>query len=148
MKVILLKDVKGVGKRFEEKEVSDGYGINFLIRKQLAVSASASSANAVKSLKAGEDKKRAGELEAINSNIAKIAGTTVELHLSANEQGHLFEKITSEKLSKILHKEKGIDIDTEHMVLEHPIKETGTHEVPVRIEGGKETSFTLSVVGK
>lgn len=143
MKVILLKDVRGVGRRFEEKEVASGYAANFLVPQKLAVPVTDAAAREIKALKEKEEKERAGKESALEESLAHIAGTAVEIAAKANEQGHLFSKITAEKLSEML-KGKGIDIDPKFILLENPIKETGTHEVPVQI-GDKETHFTLAI---
>lgn len=142
MKVILLKDVKGVGRRFEEKNVSDGYAMNSLIPKKFAVPAS--EAGQVKTLKENEEKERAGEAKRIEEAVAKISGTEISLTLKANEKDHLFASLSAIKLSEILKKEKGIDIAQQYIVLKQPIKEIGKFEVPVRV-GDKETKFTLEV---
>lgn len=71
MKIILLKDVKGVGKRFEEKEVSDGYANNFLIIKNMAVPASPASLNMIKQIKEQDEKKRVEEEKEINEKLSK-----------------------------------------------------------------------------
>jgi large subunit ribosomal protein L9 len=142
MKVILLKDIKGVGRRFEEKNVSDGYAMNLLIPKKLAVPAS--EAGQIKTLKENEEKERVGEARRIDEAVAKISGTEVILTLKANEKNHLFASLTAQKLSEILKKEKGIDINPSYIVLKQPIKEVGKFEVPVKV-GEKETKFTVVI---
>lgn len=143
MKVILLRDVKGVGKRFEEKQVGDGYASNFLIPKKLAVPATGSAAAQIKNMKEGEEKKRGVESEKLSEEVHKLTNTTINISAKANEQGHLFASITREKLAQIL-KEQGIDLSADLIELEHPIKETGSHKIAVRV-GEKETHFTLVV---
>ena len=143
MKVILLKDVKGVGKRFEEKNVSDGYAINFLIPRKLAVAALSSGAGQIKSIKESEEKNKAVSLEKMNENIGKLSGTEIKVLLKANDKGHLFASLNKEKIGELL-KEKGLEIDSRNIDIEEPIKETGTFSVPVSI-GGKTTHFTLVV---
>jgi large subunit ribosomal protein L9 len=145
MKVILLKDVKGIGKRYEEKEVSDGHATNFLIPRKLAVPASGSAAAQVKTLKAGEEKSKEAGLKTLETNISKISNTEVRVKMNANDKNHLFAALTAEKISQLLKKESGIEIDPDLILLEHPIKETGTHLVPVKTPLGKETHFTLVV---
>lgn len=139
MKVIFLKDVKGKGRKYEEKEVADGYAANFLIPQKLAVAADGPGAAQVKNLKAQDEQARAKRGEALNMKVSKIAGQKIELTMKANDKGHLFQKITAEKLGEIL----GIDADM--IELQEPIRETGTFEVPVSVEKGKKTSFTLVV---
>jgi len=142
MKVILLKDLKGVGRRFEEKEVSDGHAMNFLIPNRLAVPAS--EAGAIKTLKENETNARKAEMQKIQENMAKISGTEIHLKLKANEKNHLFAALNAEKISDVLKKEKGILINADYIVLEYPIKQTGTFEIPIKV-GSKETKFKLVV---
>jgi large subunit ribosomal protein L9 len=152
MKVVLLKDVKGIGKRFEEKNVSDGHANNFLIPKKLAVPAN--EAGQIKMLKENEAKERETQNKRIETAIAEIAGTEIRLSLKANEQGHLFAALNPQKLSQILQKEKGVAIDPDYILLNSPIKSIGTFEIPVQL-GGKaspvaglrprETKFTLLI---
>jgi large subunit ribosomal protein L9 len=143
MKVILLKDIKGIGKRFEEKNVSDGYAINFLIPRRLAVAALSSAAGQIKSMKESEEKNKSISLEKINENISKLSGTEIHVSLKANEKGHLFASLNKEKIGELL-KEKDLAIDSRNIDLEEPIKETGTFSVPVSV-GNKTTHFTLVV---
>lgn len=140
----MLKDVKGVGKRFEEKEVSPGYATNFLLPKKLAVEVRGSAAGQVKALKDAEAKTKANTESKLAKNIAEIAGTEVVIKMKANEKGHLFASLNPEKISELLKKEKGIDVDFAYINLIEAIKETGTFRVPVNV-GEKETHFTLVV---
>lgn len=144
MKVILLRDVKGVGRKFEEKQVSDGYAANFLIPKKFAVPADGPGAGSVKVLKEQEERIRTQKSAKLETNVAKLANKTLNFKMSANEKGHLFASINREKLSKLL-KEQGIEIDADCLVLEHAIKETGTFSVPVSLGSGKSTHFTLEI---
>lgn len=146
MKVILLRDVKGVGKRFEEKSVGDGYASNFLIPQKMAVPATGAAAGQIKSLKEGEAKKNASKAEHLDADIHKLAGSTVKYEAAVNDKGHLFASINAEKLSGIL-KAKGFNVPADCIALEHPIKDAGEHPVPVKA-GVKETHFTLSIKAK
>ena len=145
MKIILLKDVKGVGKKFEEKNIADGYAANFLIPRKLAVSLSDASASAVKALKEQEEQSREKQSQTLIEHISQISGLTVTTKKKANEKGHLFEKITAEKISHLLKTEKGIEISLEHILLSEPIKEIGNYEVPISFGAGKKAKFTLEV---
>lgn len=146
MKVILLKDIKGVGRKYEEKNVSDGYALNMLIPKKLAVSATGAAAGQIKSLKENDAKHKEAENKKLEAEIAKLAGTTITTQEKANEKNHLFASLTKEKISALL-KGKGIDLSAELIGLKTPIKETGTYSIPVLV-GGKETKFVLIVEGK
>lgn len=145
MKIILLKDVKGVGKRFEEKEVSDGYGTNFLIPKKLAVPLSSTSAAAVRVLKEKEEGRREEKTEKLSRDTHAVAGEKITIKVKANDKGHLFAALDEEKISKLLSAAKGVEIEAKHIRLEEPIKEIGTFEVPIAVGEGKETRFTLEV---
>jgi large subunit ribosomal protein L9 len=146
MKVILLKDIKGVGKRFEEKNLSDGYAINKLIPQKLAVAATSAGASQVKALKEQEAANKAGARKKLEESLAQIAGKTITLKMKANEQGHLFASLNADKLSRALQMEQSIYLDPESIELSSPIKSTGTFEVPVRVSEGVETKFTLEIV--
>ena len=145
MKVILLKDVKGVGKRYEEKNVGDGYAANFLIPKKLAVPASGALAGQIKNLKESEAKKREANSEKLEAEIHKLANATINYKAKANEQGHLFASINAEKLAEILEVRE-MAVPAECIILTHPIKELGTHKIAVKI-GDKETHFNFVVEG-
>jgi large subunit ribosomal protein L9 len=146
MKVILLKDIKGVGKRFEEKSVSDGYALNMLIPKKMAVPATGASAGQIKNLKESADKHKEADVKKLEAEVAKLSETEVKIALKANEKNHLFATLTAEKISELL-REKGVQISSGNIVLEKPIKETGSFSVPVSI-GGKLAHFTLVVEPK
>ena len=125
MKVIFLKDVKGKGRKFEEKNVSDGYALNFLIPQKLAVPAEGPGASSVKQLKEQEARAREKKGIILNESLSKIAGTTLTLKMKANAKGHLFEKVTKKKLGEILN------LDPELISLSEPIQQIGNYEIPV-----------------
>lgn len=147
MKVVLLKDVKKIGRKFEEKEVNDGYARNFLIPQRLAVPAGTPAAKQALEQKNQLSAHQNKEEKQTQDNIAKLSGSTITLTAKANEKGHLFEKITAQKLSAYIQKEKGLEISSDHFEIE-PIKETGSHEIPVSIGEGKQTHFTLEITAE
>ncbi|MFZ2048940.1 MAG: 50S ribosomal protein L9 [Minisyncoccia bacterium] len=147
MKVILLKDIKGVGKRYEEKNVSDGHALNFLIPNKMAVSANANSAEQIKQLKAKMDQKKDGHNKKLQENLDKLKGMALVIKTNANEKNHLFASLTKEKISEFLLKEKNIEIPAEYIMLENPIKELGAFEIEVKV-GGTKQIFTLEVQAK
>lgn len=146
MKVILLKDVKGIGRRYEEKEVSSGHAINFLIPQKLAVPSESSAALQAKAQREQEEKSKQSRNEVLSQEVSKIASSEIKVTLKANDKGHLFASLNAEKLSEILKSEKGISIDPSCILIKSPIKETGPHTIGVRI-GQKETHFNLIVEG-
>jgi large subunit ribosomal protein L9 len=142
MKVIFLKDVKGAGRLYEEKEVSDGYAQNFLFPKKLAVPATGAAANQIKNLKEGHKKHHEAESKKLHEHMEKLHDTTLTVQANANEKNHLFAALTAQKLSDLLRKE-GIEVPADCIKTE-AIKETGTFRVPVSVDG-KQTHFTLVV---
>jgi large subunit ribosomal protein L9 len=145
MKVILLKDVKGVGRKFEEKNVADGYAINRLLPQKLAVAATGPGAAQAKELKKQAEQHKTNDLARLKQSLAQVAGQKVAISMKANEQGHLFASLNAEKLSRELMN-KGLHVLPEHILLEAPIKQTGTFEVPVWVGPGVETKFSLEIV--
>ena len=145
MKVILLKDIKGIGRRFEEKEVSDGYANNSLIPKKMAVPVSGSSAKQVLELKKQLEKAKVNKSHTLYETSQKLNSTTVTIKVKANEKGHLFASINKNKLSELLSKEAGINLPGEYIKLTTPIKEIGTFSVPISLKEGS-AEFSLKVV--
>lgn len=143
MKVTLLKDIKGVGRKFEEKEVASGYALNFLIPNKQAVPSGSASAGQIKVLKESGEKHREAENKKLEQEIEKLKNTEIIISLPANDKNHLFASLNSEKISTLL-KERGIDLGVSHINLTQPIKETGTFRVPVSLDT-KKTEFTLVV---
>lgn len=147
MKVILLKDIKGLGRKFEEKEVSDGHAINMLIPKKFAVPATGAAGGHIKNLKDNELKSKEAELNKLRNEIQKLSGIELIVIAKANEKNILFASLTKEKIADILMKEKGIKIDPK-CITTNSIKELGSYEIKVLVENDKESHFNLIVQGK
>lgn len=143
MKVIFLKDVRKVGRRFEEKEVSDGFARNMLIPQGLAVPIGSPEARKVLEEKKNEGIKKAREGDKLHQHIAELSKAPIVIKARSNEKGHLFEKITAKKLSILLRKERGVDIGEDNLIID-TLKEVGTHEIPIKIDD-KETKFVLEI---
>ena len=141
MKVILLKDVKGVGRRYEVKDVSDGYGRNFLIMNKLAEIATQASEARAKKLTEAEGRDKSKQEEAIASQLAKVGSVTLAFKSKAGETGSLFAAIHVDELVKALAKHD-LHIPAEYVMLDKPLKHVGEHEVKIEALG---TSATLRV---
>lgn len=135
-----------MGKKYEEKNVGDGYASNYLIPQKLAVPATGAAAGQIMMLKENDSKHREAEMKKLEEEVRKLASTTINIKEKANEKNHLFASISAGKLSALL-KERGINVPAECIVLESPIKELGTREVPIEIKG-KRTHFTLVIEAK
>lgn len=145
MKVILRQDVKGVGKKYEVKNVADGYANNYLIPKKLAEFASAQAIERAKIQK----ETSVAEI-AIKENLAKkqieiLKGVKVSVLKKANEKGHLFEKVHEDEIIEALMSQAKVSLIPEFLSLKNPIKEIGEHEVQV-VVGDSKGKFILEVI--
>ncbi|MDQ0339300.1 large subunit ribosomal protein L9 [Caldalkalibacillus uzonensis] len=142
MKVILQQDVKGVGKKGEVKEVSDGYARNFLLKQNLAVEATPGNMKALKKKKQSEQKKAEEELRQAQELAAKLEKETVTLTAKAGEGGKLFGSITNKQIAEQL-KKMNYKIEKRKIVLDEPIRSLGVTHVPVKLH--PEVTATLKV---
>ncbi|TQQ84559.1 50S ribosomal protein L9 [Peptacetobacter hominis] len=148
MKVILLKDVKGTGKKGEMKEVSDGYARNFLFPKKMAIQADT---NAVKEL---NEKKKSQEFHAKKEyDEAVLLGKqmeeiNIEIYTKAGEGGRVFGSITSKDIAEQLKKQKGIEVDKRKILLDEPIRTLGSRRVEIKIHPKVTTNIRVDVKEK
>ncbi len=144
MKIILLKDVKGVGKKYDIKNAKDGYALNLLIPQGLAVHATD------KNLKEVDIKKRTDlehskiQEDLLIMNLKELDGIKIEMSGKANEKGHLFAGIHKEQIIPEIKKQTRIDMLAEFLILEKPIKEIGEHEISAKV-ADKTVKFKLIV---
>jgi large subunit ribosomal protein L9 len=146
MKVILLKDVKGVGKKYDIKEVGDGHAVNLLIPKGLAVTATPAAIKKIDIQKASDTTMKAVDAELAKNNIEQLSSQVIEMTEKANEKGHLFAGVHTEEISKAIKKQIHLDILPEWIKLEKPIKTTGEYEINVEWHG-QSGSFKLLITG-
>ncbi|ADL70171.1 ribosomal protein L9 [Thermoanaerobacterium thermosaccharolyticum DSM 571] len=147
MKVILQKDVKGIGKAGDIVNVSDGYGRNYLIPRGLAIDATESNINILNEKKKALEKKRQKEVEAAQEIAKKLSQETIKLKVKTGENGKLFGSITSKDIQDELNK-RGYDIDKKKINLADAIKTTGTFNVDVKLYPGIQAKIKVEVVGE
>ncbi|MCX7903611.1 MAG: 50S ribosomal protein L9 [Caloramator sp.] len=133
MKVILTSDVKGVGKKGDVINVSDGYARNFLFPRKLAIEANESNLKVLEAQKAKEEQKRQEELQRARELAKKLSEITVEVSVKAGENGKLFGSITSKDISDALKKQHGIEIDKKKIELDEAIKVAGVYNIEVKV---------------
>ena len=133
MKVILLEDVKGQGKKGEVKNVSDGYANNFLLKKGLAVPATNDNMNILKNKNASEEHKRQVELDNAKELKGKLDGKEVVLSTKAGEGGKLFGSVTSMDIADAVKKSLGIEVDKRKVLLKDNIKTAGIYEIEIKL---------------
>ena len=133
MKVILLQDVKTVGKKGDVVDVSDGYAKNFLFKKKLGIEADSKNLNDLKLKKANDEKVAQENLEAAQEFAKVIETKTVVVKLKAGEGGRTFGSVSSKEISQEADKQFGLEIDKKKIVLTEAIKNFGMYEVPVKL---------------
>ncbi|MBU3819766.1 MAG: 50S ribosomal protein L9 [Candidatus Faecalibacterium intestinavium] len=146
MKVILKQDVKGIGKKDEIHEVSDGYARNFLFPRKLAAVADTSALNIARSKEAAADFHEAENVAAAQALAAKINDKTVTVKTKGGASGRLFGKVTGKEVAAALSELTGAAIDKKKVELEtKDIKEAGVYNGKVRLYVGVAASFKVNV---
>ena len=144
MKVILLQDVKSLGKKGEIVNVNDGYARNFILPKKLGVEATGKNLNDLKLQKNNEKKVAQENLKAAQELGAKLAEGQVELSIKVGEGGRAFGSVSSKEIAAAVKEQMGLDIDKKKIQLKEVIKSLGTHMVPVKLH--PEVTAELKVV--
>lgn len=146
MKVILLEDVKSLGKKGDQVKVSDGYARNMLLPKKLGVEATPKNLNDLKLKKAHEQKLAQNNLDAAKDFAKNLEGREVVLPLKVGEGGKTFGSISAKEISDAAKEQLGMTLDKKKLQLESPIKTLGVTEVPLRLH--PEVTATVKVVVK
>ncbi|MFH1509982.1 MAG: 50S ribosomal protein L9 [Candidatus Nealsonbacteria bacterium] len=144
MKVILLKDVEKLGKKFDVKEVKEGYATNFLFPKGLAKQATKTALVWLEMQKEITAKKEEEGLEAIQKTASSMDGREIILNVKVGDQDQLFESISAQKIVEKL-KEEGFEIKKTQLELLEPIKELGEFPVKVKLEHNLEAEIKVIV---
>ena len=144
MKVILLSDVPKIGRRYDVKEVSDGYGRNFLLKNKLAEIATPDIIKKIESnrIKAEEEKKKKESF--VINKINELPETGLSLEAEANKEGNLFAGIRKEDIITVL-RNNGAGILEEYLLFDKPIKESGEKELNFKVNG-KNFKIKLKIV--
>lgn len=145
MKVILLQDVPKTGRKYEVKEIADGYALNFLIPRGLAKLATDKAVKELEDKKIKHDSEEKAKEEAFVSNIKELKDAVIVIKAKINEEGHLFAKIDKEDIVKAIKDQKTLEISDDFIILEKPIKEAGEHEIKVKANE-ESTTFKLNII--
>ncbi len=145
MQVILLKDVPKVGRKYDIKNVSDGYGRNFLIKNHLAELATKNSLKVANDLKEKIIAVKKVEESKIDERLSKLASITIKLNRKANSDGVLFAGVNANDLAETITKQTGMVVLPECIKLIKPVKSVGEYEVDVAF-GDHKTRFKLLVL--
>lgn len=143
MKVVLLKDVRGVGQRHEVKNVADGYATNFLFKNKLAEPATEEKIKQIEAQKEANAEAQRKEDEVLDKKVLSLKGKTITLSAKATEKGGLFKAITEKDIARAILGEYSLQMPEDSIVLGNPIKMTGEHTVKLT---GKNASVEMTLV--
>ncbi len=146
MDVILLEDVKSLGKKGEIVKVNDGYARNFILKKNLGMEATSKNRNDLKLKQANEIKVAKELLEQTQALAARVEEKSVTVTIKAGEGGKIFGSVSTKEISSAVNSQLGLDLDKKKMQLTDPIKSLGTHIVPVRLHKDVIAKLTVKVV--
>lgn len=146
MDIVLLEDVKALGKKGQIVKVNDGYARNFILPKKLGVEATPKNLNDLKLQKANADRIAAEQLAAAKELAAKIGEMSITLYMKAGEGGKAFGSVSGKEIAAAAADQLGLEIDKKKLVLPDPIKTFGTHEVPVKLHKDVTAKLAVKVV--
>ncbi|RUM32078.1 MAG: 50S ribosomal protein L9 [Aquifex sp.] len=144
MKVILVKDVEGLGFFGDIVNVKDGYAMNYLIPRGLALPATEGNIKHIQTILAQKERKLLREKKKAQELAKKLEGMVIEIKKTAGEGGKLFGSVTAADIVNAL-KEKGIEIERKNVVFYHPIKEVGVFPVKIRLHKDVEVDIKVDV---
>ena len=144
MKVILLTEVKGLGKADDVVEVNDGYARNLLFKKNLALEATPTNMNAIKLKKGSLAEKARRELLEAKENGRKLSDQKIVLTMKSGEGGRLYGAVTAMDIAAALEKQ-GYKVDKKHILIKNPIKAVGTFDVTLKLHAEVSVNITVDV---
>lgn len=145
MKVILLQNVKGLGKKDEMVEASDGYARNYLIPKKLAILADNKAQNELRGKESSRQHKIDEEIKAAKEIAARLEGTVVKIRSASGADGRLYGAVTAKDIAEALERDHGIKVDKRKLELPDVIKTYGTFSVTVKLYTDISGKFTVVV---
>ncbi len=148
MKVILLDNIKGVGKKDEIINASDGYARNYLFPKKLAVEANAENMSKLNNKKDANQYKKDMEKKTAEELIQKLKGILLNIKVKAGENGKIFGGVTSKEISDNLKAQYGYDIDKKRIEVKEPIKTLGSFQVNVKLYEGVSGPLKIQVTSE
>lgn len=145
MKIILLEDVKSLGKKGEVVDVSDGYARNMILPKKLGVEANSKNLNDLKLQNKHAEKVAQENLEAAQALAAELKDKKVEVKMKSGKDGKAFGSISTKEIAEAAKKQLNMDLDKKKMVLKDPIKALGTYEVQIKLHPKVTGTFNVHV---
>lgn len=145
MKVILLEDVKSLGKKGEIVNVSDGYARNMILPKKLGLEATSKNLNDLKLQNQHAEKVAQENFEAAKKFAEELKDKKVEVKMKSGEGGRTFGSISTKEISEAAKKQLNLELDKKKMLLKDPIKALGTYEVQIKLHPQVTGTFTVHV---
>lgn len=144
MQIILIKDLKGRGKKGDMINVNDGYAVNYLFPNGIAQPANSANINVVKNAKAAETFKQETIKNAAQELSKKINNTTINIKVKLGENGKMFGSVTNKEISSELEK-IGFDVDKKCIIMEAPIKTTGKYQLKIKLHAEAVCKININV---
>ncbi len=145
MQVVLLKEIKRLGRAGDVRNVADGYARNYLIPRGLARPATAGAVHEAQQHAATQAKHAAREQSEAQALAEELNGVALTFKARAGETGRLYGSITTGDIAEELEKQTGKAVDRRRVALEEPIRELGTHQVPIKLAGDVTATITVNV---
>lgn len=146
MEVVLLEDVKSLGKKGQIVKVNDGYARNFILPKKLGIEATPKALNDLKLQKANEQRIEEQKLAEAKDLAQKLSKASVTVAMKAGEGGKAFGSISGKEISKAITEQLKLDIDKKKFQMPEPIKTFGTHDVPIKLHKDVTAKLAVKVV--
>lgn len=146
MEIVLLEDVKALGRKGQIVKVNDGYARNFILPKKLGVEATTKNLNDLKLQKANAERIAAEQLAAAKELAEKIGEMSITLTMKAGEGGKAFGSVSGKEIATAAADQLGLELDKKKLILPEPIKTFGTHEVPVKLHKDVTAKLAVKVV--
>lgn len=148
MKVILLQDVKALGKKGELVNVNDGYARNYILPKKLGMEANSTNMNNLKLQKQKEDRAAAQELADAKALAEKLKDVTIELQVKTGEGGRVFGSVSAKEIVAAAKSQKNLVIDKKKLLIDEPLRSCGMHIIKVRLHKDVVGEFKVHVSEK
>ena len=146
MKVILLKDIKGTGKKDQILEVSDGYGRNFLLPRKMAIEATSEALNSIEKSKQAAKHREDVKRDEAEQAARALKGKVVIVKVRAGEAGRLYGSITTQEIADALKAQHGVELDKRKIELDEKVSSVGQTSITVKLSAGISTKMILNIV--
>ena len=145
MKVILLQDIQGTGKKDQILEISDGYARNYLLPRKMAKEATAEAVNALEKSKGADKHRQEVRRQEAEVKSRELKGKVIQIEARGGDNGKLFGAVTTDQISAALKAQHGVEVDKRRLELEEPIKAAGQYFVTLKMVAGISTRMIVNV---